>query len=447
MSSSPSKLSFGRIALYSLASVGLNILSITVSTWLLFFYVPPADSGRPEYLPASLVGILMGVVGVWDALIDPFIGQWSDTLRSRWGRRRPFLILGAPLVALAVILLWTPPQSDSLFVRVAYFLLVTIGFFTTFSLVGIPYDATLPEMAPESKERLGLSYWKNVFGLAGVLVGSMLAAPLFGQIGAVAMGAVVGGVALVTLWLAAAGIKERSQSLGAPLPVMKSIRITLQNRQFLFVFLSTLLVHIGYQMLIAVIPYFVTLIAGKAEDDVAIFQGVLIIVMALSGPLWLVLNRKHSQRFLLQVAMIALTVILALGTGIGWLPGDVMLQGVIVFALIGVALGGYLIVVYALMGNVVDYDEMLTGGRREAIYYGTFSLALGLGIAFGSAILPQILDTFGFTRQNPTGVRVAFLAMSVFTLAGYLVFRGYRLGDTPEETRQALHLNEAERGS
>jgi GPH family glycoside/pentoside/hexuronide:cation symporter len=103
-------------------------------------------------------------------------------------------------------------------------------------------------------------------------------------------------------------------------------------------------------------------------------------------------------------------------------------------------LGGYFIVVYAMMGNVVDYDEMRTGRRREAIYYGTFSFANGLGIAVGTLILPLLLQTFGYTRANPLGVRLAFVAMAVFMLIGFVVFQKYRLGDTPEETRKNMGL-------
>jgi Na+/melibiose symporter-like transporter len=73
----PRKLSFGRIALYSMASAGLNILAVTIDTWLLYFYAPPPDSGRPQYLPLALIGVLLMFASIWDAAIDPFIGHWS----------------------------------------------------------------------------------------------------------------------------------------------------------------------------------------------------------------------------------------------------------------------------------------------------------------------------------------------------------------------------------
>jgi GPH family glycoside/pentoside/hexuronide:cation symporter len=103
-----SKLPFWRISVYSLASAGLNIMAITISTWMIYFYAPPPDSGRTQYLPAALLGIVGFLIGIWDAVIDPFIGHFSDNLRSRWGRRRPFLFIFAPITAILAILIWTP---------------------------------------------------------------------------------------------------------------------------------------------------------------------------------------------------------------------------------------------------------------------------------------------------------------------------------------------------
>jgi Na+/melibiose symporter-like transporter len=92
------------------------------------------------------------------------------------------------------------------------------------------------------------------------------------------------------------------------------------------------------------------------------------------------------------------------------------------------------------MGSVVDYDEMFTGRRREAIYYGTFSLAVGVGPSLAALILPQILERFGYTAANPLGVRLAWLVIGAVALLGAFTFVGYRLGDTPEETRRNLGL-------
>jgi len=434
------KLTFGRIALYSMASAGLNILAITIDTWLVYFYAPPPDSGRPQYLPIALIGVLLTIASIWDAAIDPFIGHYSDTLRSRRGRRKPFLALAAPFVLLGAVLLWTP-IGKTVLITAIYFMVINLLYRTAYSLVGIPYDATLPEMAPDSKERVGLSYWKSVFGIAGVLIGSLVAAPLFQSIGAVYMGIVVGVVGVVTIYLTLLGMRETRRPLGEPMKAIEGLKATFQNKQFMIVFVSTLFVHVCYQMLLINFPYFVTLVLGKTEGDVGIFQGVLILVMAITGPIWMWLNKHRTQRWLLNVSMIGLAVIVALGFLVGSTSLiSVEVQAYLLVILIGASLGGYLIIIYALMGNVADYDEMLTGCRREAIYYGTFSFAIGLGGSLGSLVLPMLYNSFGYTRANPLGVRIAFLVMAFFVIIGFVIFQKYRLGDTPEETRQNMKL-------
>ena len=435
------KLPFWRVALYSSASAGLNILAITISTWLLYFYAPPPDSGRSIYMPALTMGILLLVATFWDAAIDPFIGHYSDTLRSRWGRRRPFLIFASPFILLGAILLWTPPSPTNYALNAVYFMVIILIYHTSYSLVGIPYDASLPEMAPETHTRLVLSYWKGFFGIVGVLVGSLVAAPLFESIGAVAMGAVVGGVGIVTIYITLLGLRETDRPLGEPMAAIEGLKATFQNKQFLILFFSTLSVHIAYQMVLANFPYFVTLVLRQTEGDVGIYQGVLILFIALTGPVWTWLNRKVSQRDLLNASMLLLGIIFALGFLIGVIDSaSLAIQAYIFVALIGTALGGYLILIYAMMGNVVDYDEMLTHRRREAIYYGTFSFAIGLGTSVGTLVLPLLFENFGYTQANPLGVRLAFPVMAIFVFIGLLLFQKYRIGDTLEETRKNLNM-------
>jgi GPH family glycoside/pentoside/hexuronide:cation symporter len=442
------KLPFWRVALYSSASAGLNILAITVSTWLLYFYAPPPDSGRPVYMPAVTMGVLLLIATFWDAAIDPFIGNWSDNTRSRWGRRRPFLMFAAPFILVGAVLLWTPPSLTNYALNAAYFLVIILIYHTSYSLVGIPYDASMPEMAPETHARLGLSYWKGVFGIIGVLIGSLIAAPLFGTIGAVAMGAVVGVVGVATIYITLLGLRETDRPIGEPMPVVEGLKATFKNNQFLILFFSTLFVHVAYQMVLANFPYFVTLVLRGTEGDVGIYQGVLIIFIALTGPVWLWLNKKYSQRTLLSASILLLGIIFALGFLIGGANGiSPSTLAYFFVALVGTALGGYLILIYAMMGNVVDYDEMLTKSRREAIYYGTFSFAIGLGTAVGTLILPLLLETFGYTQANPLGVRMAFPVMAVFVFIGYFIFQKYRIGDTPEETRKNLNMDQSQEAS
>jgi GPH family glycoside/pentoside/hexuronide:cation symporter len=437
------QLTMKRTLLYSSASAGLNIMAISVSTWLLYFYSPPPDSGRHIYLPITLVGLLMTITSLWDAIIDPFIGHFSDVTRSRWGRRRPYIMFAAPLAAILLIFVFTPPGGNSIPLNAVYFFVVITLFYTAYSLVGIPYDGTMPEMAQNPKDLVKLSTWKSILGILGVMVGAMVAAPLFSSMGPLAMAGIVAVVGLATIWLSLLGIRETTRPIGERLPVLDGFKATLANHQFLYMFVSVLIVHIAYAMVTAILPYFITTVLGGSEGDVGLFQGLLVLLMILSAPLWNWLARRYAHRKLLMLCMVMMGFIIALNAFVGLVPGmDKHIQAYITVGLVGPVLGGYFILAYAMMGSVVDYDEMFTYSRREAIYYGTFSLAAGIGPAMAALILPFILSHFGYTSVNPLGVRVAWVVAGICSLLGALAFVGYKLGDTPEQTRINLGMRD-----
>ncbi len=436
-------LTLAQTLLYSCASIGLNLMSVTVSTWLLYFWAPPPGSGRTQYLSVTLVGVLLTLGRVWDAIIDPVIGYWSDVTQNRWGRRRPFLLFATPVAALALVLVWTPPAQGSGLLNAVYFLGVTILFYTGLSLVGIPYDSSLAEMGDTATERLRLSMWKNILGVAGVLAGALVVGPLFAAVGPPTMGLVVGLMGLGTVWLTLLAFRERGIPEAQPLPIGESLRLTFRNQPFLILFASALLIYTAYAMLLADLPYFVTLVVGRGEQEVSLFQGVVVLLMVLSAPLWNRLARSFPCRYLLVAAMLGLAGTSALTFGVGLVPGvPLFAQALLTLALLGPFLGGYFVLVYAMMGSVVDYDAMLTGARREAIYYGAFSLAVGLGPSLAALVLPFIFERYGYTAVQPLGVRVVFLVTAFLALLGVFAFQGYQLGDTPAQTRQNLGMKD-----
>jgi glycoside/pentoside/hexuronide:cation symporter, GPH family len=432
----PHHLSFKQKFLYSSTSAGINLIFTTVSTWLLYFWAPPTDLARPHYLEVTTIGVLLTAGKIWDALIAPAIGHWSDTIHTPWGRRRPFLIFATPVMLISLVLLWTPPAASSGSVNAIYFFVMTIAFYTSFHLIGIPYDSSLPEMASTAAERVSLSMWKNLFGTFGVLVGALVVAPLFTRMGGLGMSLVVAGLGAISILLTLTVLRESPILSTHPMTLRASIRATLRNGQFLRLCLSNLLVQTAYAMLLANLPYFVTLVVGQSETAVSLFQGVVVITMMLSAPLWSWLSRRYLQRRLLMGATWGMAVTISVNFAIGMFPGiDNTIAAAISLASLAPFLGGYSILIYAMMGSVVDDDEILTGHRREAFHYGTFSLSAGIGMSLSSLIVPQIFQVYGYTATNPLGVRVVFLVAAAIIGLGALALWGYRLGDSMAETQ------------
>lgn len=434
--SAPTKLTTGRMMLFSSASISTNIMAITVSTWLMYTYAPPPDSGRTALVPITIIGVLLAIGSLVNAVIDPFLGHWSDTRRGRLGRRRPFILVFLPLSVIFMVLIWTPPVQGLSTTNVIYLLVISVIYYSAHSAWQIPYDGALPEMADDPKDRVTLAAWKNVFALVGVLVGALASGILYNSsLGPLGMGIAVGIAALVGGGLTLLGLREKPvEQLGKPLPVYQSILATLKNRQFLSLFLATLFVQAAYGMLIVNMPYFVTLVLGWPEGNVAIVQGVVILVMAFAAIAWNRLGRTRLNRSLWRRATLLLGIFYAACFLIGAIPGAVSLvMTFILFPLIGIMLAGSSMLPYAMMGSVADYDELQTKTRREAVYYGAFSLAVEGGPTVSTLLLPLLYQNFGYTAANPLGVRLAYLVIGLLVGIGLIFFRSYQLGDTPAE--------------
>lgn len=435
----PPTLTLRQTLLYSCTSSGINLINTAVSTWLLYYYAPPPNTGTVQYLSVTAVGILLALGRLWNAIIDPFIGHWSDRTQSRWGRRTPFLVLGSLMTLGALLLLWTPLTSYPSLLNVLYFLTMTIILYTGMSLVGVPYDGSLPEMAATAVERVRLSMWKNISGILGVLGSAVIASSVYSRWGAIAMGGVIGTIGIVTVGLTLPVLPKQvlptldptgKGEAMASMSFWQSLRATLRNRPFLLLCSSTILVQTAYAMLLSNLPYFVALILQEPEAAVGRYQSLVVMAMLAAAPVWNRLSRDYQDRQLLKVSLFGLALTTSLLTLVGWisfLPTG--LQAALCLGSLGPFLGGYFILVYAMMGAVVEQDASVTGHRREAFHYSIFSFSAGMGLSFSTLIIPPIFSYYGYTLAQPAGVRMVFLVAAILVILGTVIFRSYRLTD------------------
>ena len=150
---------------YGLGSVAQGVGGVALSTTIITYYLVRVAGLRP-----ALVGLVILISLVIDAVLDPAIGRWSDTFRSPWGRRHPFMYASALPIAVAICLLWRHPAglSDSAFATYVLVLMVVLRL--AGGLYQIPSDALAPELAPDYHERTTLISWRWFFGVVGGVV-------------------------------------------------------------------------------------------------------------------------------------------------------------------------------------------------------------------------------------------------------------------------------------
>ncbi len=449
---------FNRLV-YASGSLGGNVLSRSRDLWLIFFYAPPADADIAERLPILLLGVLLAVGRVIEALDDPFIGWWSDRTSSRWGRRIPFVVLATPFYALFAVLIWMPPTADESLQNAVYFFVVLEAFHLFATLSGGPFESLLPEIAVTARDRVSVVTWQVFFGTLGSAIALVASGIIIDLWGFQAMGVTMAVLALSSRYFALGGAWRHVRRDVEPVRInpLTALRSTFTNRPFLYFLPTFIFFNMSISMLTGALPFWTSAVLfkgfpsqiAKAEwgnaaelrllglkigvgpgTFVALLAGTAIVVVLLVLPLVYRLAVRRGKAWVYSTAMLLGSLYLPTIAFMGFLPGiDTLSQAFIFVALIGLPMAAVFTFPNAIMADIIDYDALKTGMRREAIYYGTQATLEKLAFSLFPLILAGLL-LLGNTADDPLGIRLVGPAAGALSLAGLLLFRGYRLPDT-----------------
>jgi len=431
------------IILYNMAGVSFNVYDTILYAWIPYFYAPPEDSGRTQYVPLAAIGIILAGGRILDAVSDVLIGYLSDRTRSRWGRRKPYIFISTPILFLAFLLIWLPPVTGSSPVNAISLAVVLFFYYWGYTGVLIPWFAVLPEMSDQNQERVKIASIGVAIGVFGALVGGGLSGPLFQKLGAFPMALILGGVAFIAGELTLFGIKERFPALAEVQTAgfFKVVKEVFADRQVLSFSLMVMFVQLTYQLMLMNVPYTTTLILGRQEADASLLMAEVIILMAASTPMWYWLLKKFPKRKVFRGIILAMMTGFILNFYIGYSKlVSPMIQAMLIFPIAAIPIGGMYTAVLGIIADLTDYDQLKSGQRREAIYYGIYGIVRKTGWALCSLILAGVFSAFGYSAENPLGVKVIWLVCALSCLIGLLVFTSYKLGDTKEETREIMGL-------
>jgi GPH family glycoside/pentoside/hexuronide:cation symporter len=363
-----------------------------------------------------------------DALTDPLIAQWSDRTRSRWGRRIPFILFGSLPLVLSFILVWNPPVPGSSVVNFTY-LVLTLGlFFLFYTIVIVPYSALLPELTLSSKERISLATWQGFFRILGLIIGFLGSSFLIERMGFKAMATILGMVVLVCLYCPVLVVKERNVHLKkSEFTFRQSIIQTFRNKPFRYYIGGYIFFWFAFTLLIIGISYIVTELMGLDKGDVGLIVTPLLVAVLLSFPLIQRIASKKGKKFTMLLSLTLLCAVFFLLPSIGHWPFGIsrVLQGQILLGLAGIPVATLFVLPNAMIADLVDYDENLTGSRREAMYFGMQGLMTKFAIALSFIVSGFLFRTFGYSAAAPLGILLLGPVAGVFVLAGLLIFRKY----------------------
>ncbi|NNL84204.1 MAG: MFS transporter [Myxococcales bacterium] len=393
---------------YGLANLPISIVLLPIALYIPTFY------SRDLGLSLTAVGVLLTLSRLTDVLTDPVIGVLSDRWRTRFGRRKPWILVGTPLMMVSLWMLFVPPLEVTtlhLFVWISLLYLA-------YTLVDLPYHAWGAELSPDYRERSRVTGWREGFGYVGLI--AALAIPLYVAFGLempgprnALFGIAVAVVVALPLMVAPLLLFVREPDLPRlerrQLTWAQGLRVVWRNGPFRRVVLCFLFFVGAISMTASLSFFFVQHVMEEPFERYAVFVLAYYLSSTAAIPIWLRISDRLGKHR---------TVVL----GIAWLsfwsawipllgPGD---YGLFFFLMVmkGSSVGALYFLPASMAADIVDLDTLRSGEQRTGLYFSIWGMVLKGAAALGVLCSTTAAAWFGFDPAIDTNTDTAKLAVA-----------------------------------
>lgn len=383
---------------WGMGTLSVGALFNSVNVLLLSYLVDFAG------LTAVLAGTLIGWSKLYDAFIDPIVGNMSDKSRSPMGRRRPFLVWGGLLLAIAAIVLFNVPAGLSSSTKTFYVLLTLLIYATGYALFSVPYMAMPAEMTTSPHERSKLIS----FRVTAVAIASIFAT-FVGPVIIERAGGGQAGHTQLSIFLAVLVIFSAVVCVygtrGAPklyddnpskLSQLKKFRLILSNRPFVLLLVIKLFHLMALAVTQASMPFLFRRVLGLSDSMLGIYFLLFYGAMMLVQFIWVPLSHRFGKRNLFFM----ITLIYGL-FHVSWyfvVPGEPVALIYARAIFLGSAAGGMLLLGQSLLPDTMEWDFRVTGLRREGMLAAVYTVFEKVAFALGAAVTGVFLGVAGYIQ-------------------------------------------------
>jgi GPH family glycoside/pentoside/hexuronide:cation symporter len=396
----PDRLSRRTKLLYGVGDTGFSLTTTIIGAYFLIFMTDVVGLTPASAAAAIFVG------RSWDYINDPIFGHISDRTRTRWGRRRPFLLFGGLPFALAFAMLWWRPPWESHFLLAAYYALAYMVFDATATFIYMPYFALTPELTSDYDERTSLTTYRMLFSILGSLLAFTVPLTIIGSFhpesaGRVwTMGLVFGVASALPFLLVFFGTRERPVFMQQEKPSLRqSLQAAMKNRPFVFGLIVFLLTWVTVEILQATLLFFVKYVVQReAQNDLVMATIFVTAVFAL--PVWEFVSRRWSKRWA-YTAGIAFWAVVQIGM-ITLGPTTGLTTILVMCVLAGIGVSAAHVLPWAIIPDAIEWGEWKTGERHEGMFYSLVTL---IRKATTSLAVPAVGLVLQFTGYVPNAAQ------------------------------------------
>lgn len=438
--------------LYASGSLAFTWLERMIILYAAFFYLPPAELGLPSLISTRTYGGIFTVLGlsllfgrILDGLADPVIAFLSDRSRSRWGRRKYFLLLSALPLAGTAALVFFPPRPYASPYNGLWLAFMLGAFYVFFTAYVNPYLSLISGLGHSNSARVNLSTYMALFGLVGMLVVTVAFPLAIGQLQAMgytlrrayqlaASASAVLGV--MVLYGAASAFGERAHCLPIQPPTLNlwtSARRTLEVRPFRLFITAEVFLQYAMNLVTLGLMYFTVVLFRRQPQFLTVLAGTTIGAALVSFPLVNVMSKRLGKKRLIAFAMSTLALAMCAMLLLSYdLSGAAFYAGIGLFAISGIPLAILTILINPTIAELARAEALRSGQHCEAMFFAVRSIPLKLSIAAAGLSFGFLLSRFGKDVADPGGVRASLFLVSLAAILGYACFARY-----PEEQVQA----------
>ena len=391
-------------------------------------------------LSPALAGLVFGIGKIWDAVSDPLMGYISDRTTSKFGRRRVFFLIGIIPITLTFVLMWVPVSFDTQFALFLYYSVAYMFFATVFTMVMVPYSALAAELSGDYRVRNRLSGARLFFSgfssllaatIPKIIIDSYNNPPSRGYL----IMSVIFGIFFALPWIVVFLGTWNTPYSSVPIVsknFMKEFLTIFRNRSFRIHILMYICAYSAMDMLMALFNYYLTY-SLRRPGLYSIAMGALMIVQLSMIPVYVRVANVKGKRFAYRMGL-SIWIFGMVGT-LFLNPSTPVYVVAFVCAVIGSGTASAIYIPYAILPNVIDVDELMTGSQRSGVYSGAMTLTRKL--IQGALVMPLIglfLQMVGFvsnsvqSEQVLTRFFIFFIGgPSIFILAGIVIASWFKL--------------------
>lgn len=407
------KLSFVTKFFYGAGDIGFALTDTIIGLLFGNFLIKVIELSPSQAALAIFAG------KTWDWINDPLIGTLSDRTRSRWGRRRVFLLFGFIPFALAFLSLWWKPPFTQDWMLVAYYAFAFMLYDAGATLVYMPYYALTPELTEDYDERTSLTSYRMAFSIIGSLIAFTLPLEIIGDrtpdkaglvFSTMAIFAAISAIPLLGTFFSS---RERKEHLNEPKPGLReSIRAALQNKPFLYAVGIFLFTFTALSILESMLLFFITDRLGMGEYETYILGGVFVTAL-LTLPFWNWMSKKKDKRIAYMYGMIFFAVIINLLIFVQ--PDWGLAPALTLSILAGFGVGAVQVLPWSMLPDAIEVDELNTGARHEGMFYSLVLLLRKFAPSLALPLALLVMEWSGYVAGAVQQPQSAIRAVQILT--------------------------------